>query len=440
MEYLRLLRRGPVLMLWVARSLSVLGDRLHTVAVMWSVWAGTGSASLMGLVAILESAPYVVLGAAGRRVVARFASYGALARVDAARAAVATALPFLWSPDAPGTAVVFAGVLTLGTLGALFDPNLEALLPTLVEPGRVQPVTGLFDLTSRIARTTGHACAAVLLLVFSKVELFAFVGASFAVSAAALAAMARRHDPVAPSAPGGRPPAARAPELLRAHPRVGLGILAHGALPFTAAATTVAMPALLAARHGAGAGVYGLITAAVGVGALIGNPVAGVWRPRAWLLVCCGAWATDGVATACMGLTEHVSVLELLSVLVGLAAPLGTVTLRARLGVFPPAERLRLMSVEHTAARAGSVTAILLLPPLADLSPPGAFVTAGAVVTALAAGAALLSRPLARGGGAHRAVPGARSADARPTTGCFPAGGERSGDGPAGAPGHRQQA
>ncbi|MBH1938743.1 MFS transporter [Streptomyces sp. AV19] len=420
MEYLRLLRRGPVPVLWAARSLSVLGDRLHTVAVMWSVWAGTGSASLMGLVAILESAPYVVLGATGRRVVARFASYGALARVDAARAAVATALPFLWSPDAPGTAVVFAGVLALGTLGALFDPSLEALLPTLVEPGRVQAVTGLFDLTGRIARTTGHACAAALLLVFSKVELFAFVGAAFAVSSVTLAGMARRYDPVVPSAPGPRP--APAPDLPRARPRVGPGVLAHGALPFTAAATTVAMPALLAARHGAGAGVYGLITAAVGVGALIGNPVAGAWRPRTWLLVCCAAWGTDGVATACMGLTDHVPVLEPLSVLVGLAAPLGTVTLRARLGAFPPAERLRLMSVEHTAARAGSVTAILLLPPLADLSPPGAFVTAGAVVTALAAGAALLSRPLARRAGACGTVPGARAAAGAPPAGRFPAG------------------
>lgn len=66
MEHLRLLRRRPVLVLWLAQSLSVLGDRLYALAVMWVVYAATGSASLMGLVAVAESLPYIVLGTVGR--------------------------------------------------------------------------------------------------------------------------------------------------------------------------------------------------------------------------------------------------------------------------------------------------------------------------------------------------------------------------------------
>ncbi|MFD8978472.1 MFS transporter [Streptomyces sp. NPDC059564] len=178
MQHLRLLRRRPVLVLWLAQSLSVLGDRLYVLAVMWVVYAATDSASLMGLVAGAESLPYVTLGTVGRRLVSRFSSYRALAWVDGARAAVAVALPFLWSPDARGIALLLAGVLLLGTLGALFDPNLAALVPDLVEADQVQQINGLLDLTGRIARIAGSADISLLLLFVSEVQLFTLNGAT----------------------------------------------------------------------------------------------------------------------------------------------------------------------------------------------------------------------------------------------------------------------
>ncbi len=398
MEYLRLLRKPPVLMLWLARGLSVIGERVYGVAVIWSIYASTGSASLMGLVAVLESAPYVVLGTLGRRAVARFSSCRALAGLDAVRAAVAVALPFLWSPDSRGTCVLFAGVLLLGVLAALFDPNLEALVPALADREHVQQVTGLFDLTGRIALITGRASAGLLLLVFSKIQLFVFNGVAFAVSAVALGLLSRYGSVAAGRQPVSAKSSVRARPLLRAHPHVGLAIGVYGLVPLCSAATTVGMPVLLATRYGAGAGVYGLVTAAVGVGALAGNPLAGNWRPTGWLAVCCYAWAVDGVATACMGLVGRVSALGLLSALTGLVAPVAAVTLRARLGAFPPAERLRLMAVEHTATRLGSMAGILLLPLLIGVSPRGSFVAAGATVTALAIGVHALSTRIPRPG------------------------------------------
>jgi hypothetical protein len=44
---LRVLRSHRVLLLWVAQTLSVLGDRFYALAVMWLVWQATGSAALM---------------------------------------------------------------------------------------------------------------------------------------------------------------------------------------------------------------------------------------------------------------------------------------------------------------------------------------------------------------------------------------------------------
>jgi hypothetical protein len=56
--------------------LSVLGDRLYGLAVMWVVYEATGSASMMGLVAVVESLPYILIGSFGRNLICRFASFG----------------------------------------------------------------------------------------------------------------------------------------------------------------------------------------------------------------------------------------------------------------------------------------------------------------------------------------------------------------------------
>ncbi|MBO0656275.1 MFS transporter [Streptomyces triculaminicus] len=400
MSYLRLLRQRSVLVLWLAQSLSVLGDRLYALSVMWVVYAATGSASLMGLVAVVESLPYVVLGTAGRHAVARFSTFGRLAWVDAARALVAVTLPFLWSPDAPGVALLLVGVLLLGTLGALFDPNLGALVPDLVEPARVQQVTGLFDLTGRIARIAGPASIGLLLLVVSEVQLFALNGVTFAVSAVALGWLARRYAMTAggeeADRPGGARPSARAWPTIRAHPRVGLAIGLHGVALFCSAVTAVGMPALLADRYGAGAAVYGLVTAAVGVGALLGNPLASNRRSSGWMGIYCAAWVVQGVATGCMGLVRSLPVLVLLAGVTGLVTPATSVTLRARLGAFAPAERLRLMSVDQTLIRAGGTAGMLLLPFLVDASPRGAFVVGGVIVAGSALGALLVASQVLR--------------------------------------------
>lgn len=414
MEHLRLLRRRPVLVLWLAQSLSVLGDRLYALAVMWVVYATTGSASLMGLVAVAESLPYIALGTVGRRLVSRFSSYGALAWVDGGRAAVAVALPFLWSPDARGIALLLAGVLLLGTLGALFDPNLGALVPDLVEPERVQQITGLLDLTGRIARIAGPASIGLLLFFVSQVQLFALNGATFAVSAVALRWLAHRYATSAGGAaerPGGRVRSSvPAGPVLREHPRVGLAIGLHGVALFCSAVTAIGMPALLATRYGAGAAVYGLVTAAVGVGALLGNPLASNRRSGGWLTVYCGAWALQGAATACMGLVLDLPTLLLLALLTGIVTPATSVTLRAHLGAFAPAERLRLMSVDQTIIRAGGTAGMLVLPFLVDVSPRLAFGVGGGTVVSSALFALLVARRLRRE--AAQAVPSGHRGDA----------------------------
>lgn len=281
--YLQLLRNRLVLVLWSSAAMSVLGDRLYGLAVMWVVYQSTGSAAWMGVAAVVESIPYIVIGTFGRGLVARFSSYKALGWLDAGRTAAACALPLLWSPDG-GLAVLLPLVFVLGTLGALFGPNLGALVPDLVEPNQVRQVIGLLDLTTRIAAIAGPGAVGLILLAVSEVQLFALDGVTFAVSAVAmwcLHAHARRAGRGDAAAPVGTPsmtiktPAPAAWPVLRRNPDVTLAVGLHGMGFFVAAVSAVGLPALLAVQLGQGAAGYGLALAAVGAGALVGNLLVG---------------------------------------------------------------------------------------------------------------------------------------------------------------------
>ncbi|MFJ9644575.1 GNAT family N-acetyltransferase [Streptomyces sp. NPDC101206] len=157
--------------------------------------------------------------------------------------------------------------------------------------------------------------------------------------------------------------------------------------------------------------MYGLVTAAVGVGALFGNPLASNRHSGGWLTVYCGAWALQGAATACMGLVLDLPALLLLALLAGTVTPATSITLCAHLAAFAPAERLRLMSVDQTIIRTGGTAGMLVLPLLVDASPRGAFVAGGVMVT----GTALGTLPAASrfGGGMRLCRPSRQRADER---------------------------
>ncbi|MCA6095553.1 MFS transporter [Streptomyces sp. SCA3-4] len=209
MRHIRLLRSRPVRVLWLSMTLSVLGDRLYGLAAMWVVYAATGSSSLMGLVAAVESLPYIVLGGSAT-VMARFSRWRRLAWIDAGRAAAAAGVPLLWSPDLPGFVAMLVLVLLLGALSAVFEPNLGALIPQLVEPDEVAQVSCLFDLTARVAAVIGQGCVGVLLQLVSEIQLFAIDGFTFVVSALALGWLGRRTTLGKGTPAAGRPRSPRA--------------------------------------------------------------------------------------------------------------------------------------------------------------------------------------------------------------------------------------
>ncbi|MBO3742698.1 MFS transporter [Actinoplanes flavus] len=412
MGYLQLLRKRPVLVLWSSAAMSVLGDRLYGLALMWVVYESTGSAAWMGVAAVVESIPYILIGTFGRDLVARFNSFRALGWLDAGRAVVGCSVPLLWSPGDEGLAVLLGLIFVLGGLGALFGPNLGALVPDMVERDQVRQVIGLLDLTTRIAAIAGPGAVGVILLAVSEVQLFALDGATFAVSALAmwwLHGHVRRSAPAgasgaAPTGPvptGAESGAVAALPVLRRHPDVAMGLGLHGVAYFVAAVSAVGLPALLSVQLGLSAAGYGLVLAAIGAGALAGNLVIGNVRLGPWLMVDCGAWMVAGLTLLGYAMAPSLPVLLGIAFLSGLASPAGAVPWRTRLAEFERRERLRLITVNATVIRTTGTVGMLALPMMVDAAPAAAFTGAGVLLVVAAAVTAVAGR---------RAVAGAERA------------------------------
>jgi hypothetical protein len=362
------------------------------MAIMWIAWQRSGAAA-MGLVAVAESVPYVVLGTLGRRVVARFASLRALAGVDLVRAVLVAAVPVAWSHG--GLTAVLALALFVGAGGALFDPNLSALVPDLVASTEVRGVNGLMDLSGRVARIAGPGAAGALLAVVPMAALFWVDSATFLVSVVALACLAPaagqvRRRASAPSPRSGTRPRAR--DVLRGRPGTAAAIGVHG-IGIASGAVAMAMPALLADRLGAGASAYAAVLAVTGTGALVGNTVAGHMRPKGPApAVYCGLWALAGVLLMLTGFAFSLPFLLTVALLSGAVAPFLQITLATHLSGFEGPARLRLMTLDLTVIRAAGTASMLFVPVLAAPSPATAYVLAGLATAGCAGGCGLWLR------------------------------------------------
>jgi MFS family permease len=181
-------------------------------------------------------------------------------------------------------AVAFVGIALVGSIEAtvalallagfgagLFQPAILAGLPSLIDRERVPPALSLYGQLTELGALVGPALAALLLLFTDAQTLLLVDGATFALSAVALALL-----------PFGRPARAGGPSSLLGEARAGLravreipGVL--GVILVSAAALLCAgmlnVIELLFARGDLGVGDsgFGVLVALSGLGIVLGN-------------------------------------------------------------------------------------------------------------------------------------------------------------------------
>lgn len=278
MRYLALLRRPIPLLLWIGQLTSMAGDRLYAMALLWLTLEVTGSTTTTAVVGVAESLTLALVGFIGGAFVDRLHQTRLMIALDLARALLLLLLPVVATISTlQAWQFALLGIL-MGGLGALFDPALQATLPRAVSEAEFPALAGLMDTPGRFARLFGPGLAGLLLTVMKVQDFFTLDAVTFLVSALCLLLVSRSLGRAPRSTPRERSVAADLKaglRLVRGQPNVALIIASDGVGNLAFPAFNLGGMLLSEATWQAGAGGYGLIIAAYGVGSLLGNMAIG---------------------------------------------------------------------------------------------------------------------------------------------------------------------
>ncbi|WP_295661488.1 MFS transporter, partial [uncultured Nocardioides sp.] len=257
-----------------------------------------GGATAVGLVGLLRMVPSAVLAPLLSPLADRGRRERVLILVSTVRAAATGAAAFVVGTGGP-TEVVYA-LAVLSTIAAtLFRPAHSALLPSLSRTGHelasANVVRGLLDAAATLV---GPLLAAVL-LGLTNVTVVLAVAAAASLWAAALLLRLRYDAPPRPAAPIGSNLWRSAVDGVRVVSRSGdlacIMVLA-AAQAFTRGALTVITVVVAIDLLGTGEPGVGVLTAAIGAGAVLGSLGASLLvdtrRLGAWFAVGIALWGT----------------------------------------------------------------------------------------------------------------------------------------------------
>lgn len=327
------------------QTVSLAGTWMQSVAQAWLVLQLTGSVGQVGVVAAAQTVPVLLLGAHAGVLVDRYDTRRVLMATQLAAGSSAFLLGVLVTGGWTQLWMVYVLAACLGAVNALDMPARGAFVSELCPPQLVGNAITLNSINMNAARVIGPSVAAAVIALGGLPMAFLLNGISYLAVFTALLTI--RPADLVP-----RPREARRPGQLReglsyvwgdAHLRVALVMMAVvGTFTYE---FTVTLPALARESFGGGPSMFGMMTAAMGVGAVLGG-LATASRPQRGLPVVVRQTAVFGVTVlvAAAAPTPATAIALLVGVgaasLVFLTRANATVQLLAH-----PAKRGRVMSL-----------------------------------------------------------------------------------------------
>jgi MFS family permease len=257
---------------FAGQGVSLVGTWMQTVAQGWLVLELTGSGTALGLVAAAQFLPLLLLAPYGGLLADRMDKRRLLLGTQTALGLMALTLGVLTVTGAVELWMIVVLALGLGVSTAIDNPARQAFAQEMVGPSRVRNAVTLNSILVNAARAVGPAVAGVLIATVGTGLCFLVNAGSYLAVLAALLTMdvaALQPSPRAERARGqvreGLAYVGRTPELLV--PLIMLALVGTLTYEFS-----VVLP-LLALSFDGGAGTYGLLTAAMGAGAILGGLV-----------------------------------------------------------------------------------------------------------------------------------------------------------------------
>lgn len=372
---------------WTGALISNIGTWMQNIAVPFVVYDITGSSAWVGLSAAAMLVPGVVLAPPAGAVADRVDRRRLLFWLTLAQAAAAIALAAVWAAGVHRPGVILALVTVSGILFALSMPPWQGFVSDLVPRADLPSAITYNSLQFHGSRAIGPAIGGIVLATLGPASAFLLNGLSYAAVLVAIGAVHTRSTRRPASAHGLARQLLDGFSYARRHLGIATALLLVAAIGFFGNPIVQLAPVFAEEVFDVGAGAYGFLAGAFGLGAALGIWLLGTLsrtHPRSRLVG--GALVVLGLAIVGFGLAP-VYPAGLVAVLVAGATAVGTGTQLLTSVQLTVADDLRgrVLGVYAMVFTASYPLGALVQGALADaIGPRQTEVLAGAAVLALA--------------------------------------------------------
>jgi MFS transporter, DHA3 family, macrolide efflux protein len=191
-------------LVWSGQLISQIGDGVSKLALLWFVYAVTGSPLKTSVIGLLQTIPPIVLGPLIGVYIDRLPKKVLLITSDVLRALLIGLIPCLIPVDSFTVSVLYVLVFLHAVATAVFGPALTAAIPAFVPKRQFTAANALLQGTTSLGIIFGPALSGLGIAAYGSQEVLCLNAATYMVSAAFLL-LVRFRNPVTPvSSPAAR--------------------------------------------------------------------------------------------------------------------------------------------------------------------------------------------------------------------------------------------
>ena len=286
---------------WAAgHASSVIGTWMQRIGQDWLVLELSDSAVALGISMLCQFLPVLLLGVWGGVVVDRRDTRRLLMATQAVQALLAVALAVFTLTGTITLPIVYALALGLGLVTVLDSPARQTFVAELVDGDDIVNAQSLNSMINNVGRLVGPALAGILIVLTGVGVTFVINAVSFAAVLVGLIGMDVSALRPRDRAASGRGQAGEGLRYVWRHPQLRAIMILVAVVSVFAQNFRVVFPIIATDVFGGNATTYGWLTAALGVGAVVGALASAAmtrvtWSRLLWVTV---AFAATNVAVA----------------------------------------------------------------------------------------------------------------------------------------------
>jgi MFS family permease len=258
---------------FAGQSVSLIGTWMQMTAQAWLVLTLTHSSTALGVVIALQTLPVLLLAPYGGVIADRVDKRRMMIALQSAMGIQALILGLLTVTGSVRVWEVGVLAVLLGVNNAFENPSRQSFMLEMVGPAHLRNAVTLNSVLVNVARTVGPAIAGLLIATVGEGICFLANSASFIAVVGSLATLDRSALAQATPTPRARGQLREGIRYVRSTPELALPLLMMAAVGCLAYEFQVSLPVMASQGLHAGATGFGFMTAAMGVGAVVGGLV-----------------------------------------------------------------------------------------------------------------------------------------------------------------------